>query len=397
MYFKETKRVYHLVSLLCVVGEFPLDSLSLLGDERCYKRLIKDMTAKQEYINGSLGEKFSCTALSVSGKGEKTIRLKKAALPLMEWVGGASYWEEQWQQNHWSGRESAIKRNHRVAEVVAMMMKAGVEYRPWKLPMLQTAEKKPTTVEECSFYTAKTFKQKYETSARQISFTRFTGAMVSPDESVFVYNTKDGVMKWGGAGEAKARSNVRMFTSMNTHSNEIRKMILLGKDFETVMATIHQTEIDEAAEMKKNRKKAFAYKNSITSLFRGVHYVPLNEFGVKQLQVLSFPNCRERLLEMIYSDDELSHGQGNFVYDAYRLDRYILCFLDGDVARLESFRQAIEFHRKQKKNFDYAVLCYPEQVEELQNYLGPEINYQTLPVDKVLKNLYESEGDEIYE
>lgn len=385
--FNETVRVYKLVSLLCVVGEFPMKSVNLIGNEKCYKRLIKEMSMKQTYHNSKTGEEYTCTALSICKNEYPSVRLKKAALPLMEWAGGASYWQEVWGKHSWSGNATTIERNHRVAEVAAMMMKAGVEYRPWELPILQTDTREKDNVEEVSFYVSKSLKRQEDGNTKQIGFTRFTGALVGPTESMLVYNTRRSVMKWSGKGESKARSKVHRYTKLNTCGGDIRKMILLSKDFETAMATLLQTEKDDNIAKRKWRKQSYFAHSSMTSLYRGVHYVPLNEFGAKLLKVLSIPDSRDKILSLFYDEEELSHGNGSFIFDAYRNGRYVFSFLDGDIVRLKIFKESIERQRQRGENLCYAVLCFPEQKEELIAYLGNDINYPTTNIDDVLQDL----------
>lgn len=401
--FNETTKAYQLVSLLCVVGEFPMKSVHLLGNEVWYKRLIKEMSTKQTYHNSITGEKHTCTALSICKNEYPSVRLKKAALPLMEWVGGAKHWEEAWGKHSWSGCSTTIERNHRVAEVVAMMDGAGLEYRPWKQTLLQIDTRNKDNVKKVSYYTSKVFKQNRDGEIRQTGFARFTGAMVGPTESMLVYNTRKSVMKWGGKGESKARSNVHRYTKLNTQSGDIRKMILLSSDFETAMATILQTEKDEATEkfkQKRKRKQSYVTHTSMTGMYRTIYYVPLNEFGSKMLKMLSIPDSREKALSLFYNEEELSHGEGSLIFDAYRNGRYVLSYLDGDVVRLKLFKESIERQRERGENLYYAVLCFPEQKEELIEYLGEDINYPTTNIDDVLQDLQnfdESEGDEIYE
>ncbi len=401
--FNETTKVYQLVSLLCVVGEFPMKSVHLLGNEVWYKRLIKEMCTKQTYHNSVTGEKHTCTALSICKNEYPSVRLKKAALPLMEWVGGAKHWEEAWGKHSWSGCSSTIERNHRVAEVVAMMNGAGLEYRPWEQTVLQTDTREKNNVEEVSFYASKSLKRQEDGTTKQIGFSRFTGALIGPTESMLVYNTRKSVMKWGGKGEAKARSNVHRYTKFNTQGGDIRKMILLSSDFETALATLLQTEKDEAVEkfkQKKKRKQSYVAHTSMTGMYRTIHYVPLNEFGSKMLKILSIPDSREKALSLFYSEEELSHGEGSLICDAYRNGRYVLSFLDGDITRLRIFKESIERQRKRGEISYYAVLCFPEQKAELIEYLGDDINYPTTNIDDVLQDLQnyeESVGDEIYE
>lgn len=399
--FNESVRAYKLVSLLSVVGEYPIASLGLLGNERGYKRLIREMSAKQTYRNSKTGEEVTCTALSILRKSHHTIRLKLKALPLMEWVGGAEYWQEAWGKNHWSGNESSIERHHRVAEVVAMMQRANIEYRPWKMPKLQTEKYLPDLITDSSFYISKEFKLKEQDDAKQIGFTRFTGVMASPAECITVYNARSSVMKWGKKGESKAKGNIRKYIKSSCRNGEIQKMILMSDNFDTAIATVLQTEKDEEKEIqyqKYKRKHSYSLHNSMTSLYKSVYYVPLNEFGMKLLQLLSIPNNREEVLNLFYDEEELSYGNGSSIYDAYRGGRRIVSFLDGDIARLKMFKDAIEYHKKRGEHYDYAVLCFPEQKEYLKRYLGEDINYPTTNIDDVLHDLRDNnESEEEYE
>lgn len=390
--FKEDTRAYKLVSLLCVVGEYPIASLKLLGSEKHYKRLIKEMSAKQTYHNSATGEKITCVAISVLKSNHPTIRLKLKAIPLMEWVGGAECWQETWGKHHWSGSKSTIERHHRVAEATAMIMQAGIEYRPWKLPRLQTEEYRPDIVRDSSYYISKAFKVKDENDTKQIGFTRFTGVMVSPAECMTVYNARESVMKWGKRGEGKARSDIHEYTKMCCRNGEIRKMVLMSDTFETTMETILQTEKDETEDNRIRRykkKQSRSSKSSITGLYRGVHFVPLNEFGIKQLKLLSIPDSRQRALELFYDEEELNYGKGEYFIDAYRNDKYIMSYLDGDVARLKQFKESVENERKRGDIYDYAVLCFPEQKEYLKEYLWDGINLLTTNIDAVLQDLTE--------
>lgn len=233
----------------------------------------------------------------------------------MEWVGGAKHWEEAWGKHSWSGNATTIERNHRVAEIVAMMGRVGIEYRPWEQTVLQTEMRKRDNVKEVSFYASKSLKQQEDGSTKQIGFTRFTGALVGPAESVLVYNTRKSVMKWGGKGESKARTNVHRYTKLNTQSGDIRKMILVSSDFETAMATILQTEKDEAVEnfkQKKKKRQSYVAHTSMTGMYRTIHYVPLSEFGAKQLKMLSIPDGEDVRIET-------------------ETDFYTLCFNDKNI------------------------------------------------------------------
>lgn len=67
-----------------------------------------------------------------------------------------------------------------------------------------------------------------------------------------------------------------------------------------------------------------------------------------------------------------------FTYDAYVNDTYILSFLDGDLWRLFRFREAA-IARKGK----FYIICFHEQVNFLQSYLGECVSIGTISISKV--------------
>ena len=62
-----------LLSILSVVGEYPYSSLRLLGNERCFRMTVHKLSEKQVLYNSESGERLTCRALSISGKGSGKI------------------------------------------------------------------------------------------------------------------------------------------------------------------------------------------------------------------------------------------------------------------------------------------------------------------------------------
>lgn len=392
--FQDDTRVYQLINLLNVAGEFPVSSLDLLGDKRCFRRLITELTQLQEFHNSKTGEKHSCVAISLSGKGKaKTIRLKKQAMPLLEWINGAKYYEDAFVSNHIGGGEQTIERNHRTAEVVAMMQGAGIEYLPWLMPILQMDFYQKENISEPVYYSSKAIKYAADDTPQFIGFTRFAGAFVTPTDCFTVYNVRDSVMKWGNAGEAKAYNIINRCMTLNSQTRKISKAILMGRDINTVINTITQTEKAEKVAVALNRQQSYKYHNSITSIYHSVYYVPLSNFGQKLLKILTVPDYHSKVLRLIYEEDELSKGTENFVYDAYRKNRHVLSFLDGDVTRLRQFKETIMYYQERGTSESYAVLCFKEQSEEITEYMSDceDVNIQTVNINQVLDLLFEEE------
>lgn len=81
IYIRDGTHVYLLLMLLACVGEYPMQSVYLLGNNRVWKRRIKELQDIQDFCLPDGGKLVRFQMLTVSGKGkEKTMRLHKSAL-----------------------------------------------------------------------------------------------------------------------------------------------------------------------------------------------------------------------------------------------------------------------------------------------------------------------------
>ena len=70
IFVRPGSQVHRLITILSVVGDFPIQSLHLLGNERVYKVLVNKLTTKQDFQNPDSGERFTCRLLNICGKGK---------------------------------------------------------------------------------------------------------------------------------------------------------------------------------------------------------------------------------------------------------------------------------------------------------------------------------------
>ena len=141
--FRPGSHVHRLVTLLSVVGEYPVRSVHLLGNDRVYKAMIHKLTMQQRFRNSQTGTEMTCRLLTVTGAGaDKSIRLYKAALPILEWIcpDALSFYLHAFWNHKFPGDASHRQRNHRVAEAAAMCMRSGIEILPYMLPELQNLQ-----------------------------------------------------------------------------------------------------------------------------------------------------------------------------------------------------------------------------------------------------------------
>lgn len=382
VHFRPGSQAWQLIMLLSFVGEFPYQSLSLLGSERVYRALIHKLTTPQTFRHSQTGMEFTCRLLTVSGKGsDKTIRLYKGALPILEWLGPdvyRNYMDAFW--NHrFPGDASHSERNHRVAEAAAVCMRSGMEARPYRLPKLQNLKICQTVPAEPSLYLAKDIKKVGDTEMNKTMFTRMVGALFAPGSCYAVYNTRNAAMKWSGMGEFKALHSLTELARLNAGTGRIDSAVLLGESEEIALRTLLESD--------KSRRLEFRFD----SIYRHIHFIPMEEAGIRQLRLITVPDWKAQLLELLFEPDVLSFDRGLFEYDACVNGAYVLSHLDGDIARLIRFRESIAGRAGR-----FEVLGFPHQTHFLKEYLGQAAAVKTISMDAVEEGL-EIEGRNLFE
>lgn len=382
VHFRPGSQAWQLIMLLSFVGEFPYQSLSLLGSERVYRALVHKLTTPQTFRHSQTGMEFTCRLLTVSGKGpDKTIRLYKGALPILEWLEPDVYrhYMDAFWNHRFPGDASHRERNHRVAEVAAVCMRSGMEARPYQLPKLQNVKICRTVPAKPSLYLAKDIKKVGTTEMNKTMFTRMVGALFAPGSCYAVYNTRNAAMKWSGMGEFKALHSLTELARLNAGIGRIDSAILLGESEEIALRTLLESD--------KSRRLEFRFD----SIYRHIHFIPMEEAGIRQLRLITAPDWKAQLLELLFEPEVLSFDRGLFEYDACVDGAYVLSHLDGDIARLIRFREAIAGRAGR-----FEVLGFPHQTHFLREYLGQAAAVKTIPMDAVEEGL-EIEGRNLFE
>lgn len=362
-------QVWQLITVLSFVGEFPHHSRHLLGNKDVLKVLINKLTKPQTFRNVETGDTMTCKLLTVSGKGaSKTIRFFKGALPILTWLHPDAYehYMETTRNHTFPGSAKNKDRNHRVAEAVVMCMRAGIEVRPYLLPKFQFQKIAPVRLSEASMYLAKDLKKLGEMEFNKTMFTRMVGAVFAGETCYAAYNTRNAVMKWSGNGEIKTCQSLTDIARLNAGVRDVTSAILFGQSEDIALSTL--IESDTSTRME----------NRFDNIYRCIHFVPMNEFGIQQLRILSVPDWKEQLLDTLFDPEVRSYNRGAFEYDACIDGVYIFSHLDGDLARLIRFKQYAEHH-----SGNYEVLCFHHQMHFLREYLGQNVNLKLIDINSV--------------
>ena len=366
-------RVYLLLTLLSYVGEFPLSSIHLLGSKEAWRKLIHQLSIQQTFRFPDMPERISCKLLLINGRGRtKSIRLSKSAVNILEQFkpDAAHYYTNYFLKHNHSGDEKRVERLHRVAEAVAFFRQAGYETCPYLLPPLQLFAIRNVVPDAPSFYISNELKHIGDDDVNKISFSRIAGAIFAQGGCYAVYNSRDYLMKWNGRGESKTRLMLTEIARMNAKTEEVTSAILLGKDYDIAVMTLRSLNSIKRVEMR------------FDSNYDHLHFIPMDSFGMRLVNILTLPDWRENLLSLLFDEDDCANGNSIFDYDALEKDIYVLSFLDSDIIRLNRFREAIG-------NRNAEIICFPEQVTFLRSFLGNHVRLRTVTLDSVAEALQE--------
>lgn len=113
--------------------------------------------------------------------------------------------------------------------------------------------------------------------------------------------------------------------------------------------------------------------STFDGIYRHIYFVPMNAGGIRQFRLLTVPDWKEKLLELLFDPDVRSYNQGFMEYDASIGGTCVFSHLDGDIARLIRFREAMQTGAE-----SFEVLCFDDQAPFLREYLGPYITLKTI-------------------
>lgn len=367
IFIRDGTRVHQLLMLLACVGEYPMQSVRLLGNDRVWKRRIRELQKVQDFCLPQNGERVRFRMLLVSGKGKmKTIRLHSSALPILKKVErrAYAYYMDEYDGHHFSGAVTHVGRNHRIAEVVAMCMAAGIPVLPWETRDPHTAQIRCQDVEEPCCYLGKALKLFYDDEMKKTGFTRIAGAIVYPQGIHAVYNTRDQAMLWRGRGEEKAQILLSDIFRTGGFRYEVESALLFGRDHRTAALTL------EDAFSRRHLKER------LDGVYQSVHFLPMNASGAKMLGILTTADWQWKLRTAIYGDAASSPIPRGLEHDVYMDGVFHYSHLDGDLCSLIRFRRSL---RKWPEE-SFVLSCFPEQVPYLKEYLGDHWGQDNLEI-----------------
>ena len=367
---KPGSHALRLVMLLLYTGEFPYYSLDLLGDRRTMMHAVNRMGKAHDVMDQDGQFLYHGRLISVSGKDMlKTIRLNAYFLAKLKSFRPDEYryYMEAFDKHHFRGYTSSIERNHRMAEALFMLLQSGLCTLPERQPELQMKAIKELPFHKPAFYHSRILKVIGNNDLQKNQFTRIIGAVLYSTGCYVVYNTREAMMKWCGRGESKTLQTISEITSMNSATKNPSSALLYGKDYSVALRTVK--------ELHLNARKSSLFAADYTK----IHFLPMNQFGVKVFQLMVLPDWQNELLELMFDESQIRREVGVFQYDAKIDEHYVLSFLDCDLVKLYRF---YDFVRKSK--YQWMVVCFEEQADFIRGYMGADVKLRVMKLQAIL-------------
>ena len=363
-----------LMQVLSVAGEYPAGSLDILGDIRTVRAMVHKHKTLSQFSLPDANMPLATKLFQTSGAARlKTIRLCKGAIPLLDAVcpGATNYYMEVTGGHHFSGGSKRVERHHRVAEAVALCMMAGIEVRPYALPSLQKEEIRHIRLSGTALYPARYLKTLRLVEYNKFKYARTVGLLAYPGGAYAVYNTRNAAMKWKGKGERNSKADLSNIASWNFGLNGIDAALIMGNSADIALQTMRSA--TEQRHRDGRLEKIYGY----------LHFVPLNQSGIRLLELLTIPDWKEVMLDALFEPEDRPRGQTSVECDAIMGETLVFSHLDSDIARLVRLREAILHER-----IRYQIVCFPWQRGYLSRFLADTqeyVSFRELEMEAVIQ------------
>ena len=369
-------QAFHLLSILAVVGEYPLRQLHLLGNPRMYRDTVRRMCQEQEYTNDETKEKITTKALTITGKGfQRSVRLLKGAEPLLQWLGAKKYYGEAYGQYNFSGGDKHRERHFRIAETTALCKMAGYEYRPYVLPALRRERTREESWRDVkypkrlpdfpAFYTARSLKGLENKELKKTVFTRLTGALFTNGQCFALYNFGNEMQKLWENSEIKMKQTLSELNLNNGGTHSTHKAIFFTENGIDAMKTLRYI-----YNKRKNKHK----DASGSDFLYFVYWLPLSNIGIRLLRFFLIDNWENIIENALFYGCNL-----DCVTQCYWKNKELrYSFLNSNIPKLIKLKRAIK-----KYEYSISIYCFPHQVSFLEKFFEKKVNLIQISLERV--------------
>ena len=154
--------------------------------------------------------------------------------------------------------------------------------------------------------------------------------------------------------------------------------------------------LDLLQQIKETKKQ----DNGFFRTYNQILFVPMDDFGVRLLRILTLDNWRKKLLDTLFEPEQYTTSWGTLQFDIIVDGIDTFCFLNGDIRNLFNFRDTILMRKEGTLRSGavsgHKVICYPEQLGMVQKFFGDLAEIATVTMDDI-ENMLEIDGPSLIE
>lgn len=368
---------HKLLTAMIIAGEYPYKSLDLMMESPLRKREVINQLKEKDYIDIKIAY------------GIKRIRFKMFDKKKKEYCNDLFEGANTYKPNERiRASERKLERIDRIAEVIMMMLEAGINVTPDMKPQISDME----PIEELDdrmpyFMTSLEARAAVEIKEDKGKGTRFHGTLVSKGGLYNIYNMGNSMMEWVRPSE---------FTAVDFNIQYQKSVLPWGdnyKEWYGKSAIIFSRNMEYIVDFVKGnvtpRHGHGSSKNlvNINTYYDHTFYIPLSYQGQVMLNMMCRKNWHFFLVGLFYKKEHLASNdvKMSIACDAVKEGCYCLVFMDGDIGRLKKFvSQKIEPENYGK----YRILCYDFQEDAVKKLSPPGIDVIAYDFERITNGFY---------
>lgn len=372
---------HKLLSTMVMAGEYPYKSLDLMVESPIRKREVINLLKDKGYIDIK-------TVYGIKRIRFKMFEKKKAEYCYDLFEGADTYKPNEKVRVS----ERKLERIDRIAEVLIMMMEAGINVTDDEKPLIEKMEIIEETDERLPYFmTSLEARAAVEIKEDKGKGSRFHGTLVSCGGLYNIYNMGDSMMEWVRPSE---------YTAVDFNMQYQTKVLPWGalyKEWYGKSAIILSRSMEYLVDFVKGnvtpRHGHGTSKNlvNINNYYDHTFYLPLSYQGQIMLNMMCMKNWHYYLVGLFYKKEHLASKEVkmSIACDAVKDGYYSLVFMDGDIGRLKRF---VSQEIKPENHGQFRILCYDFQ-EEVVKKLAPKgmdvVAYNFEKITNGFYNVYE--------
>ena len=360
---KDTK-VYKLLEMIGIFGEFPNDLLSRLSVGKGYKEKMVMLLKRQGLIKTHYEDGRRGLRLTTTGK-----RFLLADNPerFEFYLSGNS------DTNHIRCEAHRRDRLYRIAEASVTMSNAGVSiFRDEHPAIFSPSWEGGECIRAPAFYSSREIKESGATFSK-IKGARAIGVMLTPHNIFITYNLGSSLMKWHYRAEMRNKALIQNLLCLERlpkqYSPKCISAILLADSMELAQKIL-ENKIEQYMLLDDN------YEN--------FYFVTNDEKGEMLLRLLCRPDlCTE--LDEILTEDLCYADPGALIEnDAMTEDgRPVILAYKCNLNRIQKFDTSLKLQKKRG-----VIICFDYQAEVLRRFCSEAVEFQTLNYEKTERRFF---------